>query len=174
MSQILLLLCSSSLSHFSAHWEKHVAVCAWGGERRYGDWKGSAAPAHLAKQQFMEDHQSPALMLYIPVWIDLYLEVRLYTRSPLAFASLMQNSPQNRRSAPPRPPASQQEKDQSESRAVNPSAIQAHYRAKTSPAFHALTVDGSQKPYSSKSKGSKRGDDTRLNLPLHSSWITAA
>lgn len=109
----------------------------------------------------MEDHQSPALMLYIPVWIDLFLEVRLYTRSPLAFASLMQNSPQNRRSAPPRPPASQQEKDQSESRAVNPSAIQAHYRAKTSPAFHALTVDGSQKPYSSKSKGSKRGDDTR-------------
>lgn len=98
-------------------------------------------------------------MLYIPVWIDLYLEVRLYTRSPLAFASLMQNSPQNRRSAPPRPPASQQEKDQSESRAVNPSAIQAHYRAKTSPAFHVLTVDGSQKPYSSKSKGSKRGGD---------------
>lgn len=97
-----------------------VAARARVGERSYADWKGSAASARLAKQQFMEDHQSPAPMLYIPVWIDLYLEVRLYSRSPLALASLMQNSPQNRRSGPPRPPASRQEKDQPESQAVNP------------------------------------------------------
>lgn len=43
MSQILLLLCSSSLSHFP---EKNtVAARARVGERSYADWKGSAAPS---------------------------------------------------------------------------------------------------------------------------------
>lgn len=37
MSQILLLLCSSSLSHFSAHWEKHrrCTCLGWGAEVRW-------------------------------------------------------------------------------------------------------------------------------------------
>lgn len=177
MSQILLLLCSSSLSCFSAHWEKHrrCTCLRWGTEVRWLERLCSTGTSgktaiYGGPPKSCPDVIHSGLDWLIPGGATLHSE-------PFGLRVSHAKLPpkQKERAAPPSR-VSTGKGSVWEPSGKSP-AIQAHYRAKTSPAFHALTVDGSHKegkPYSSKSKGSKRGDDTRLNLPLHSSWITAA
>lgn len=168
-------------SHISQFTEKNtVGACARGGGRG-GALTGKALQHRYVwqKQQFMDDHQRPALMFYIPLWIDFHLEVRLYTRSPSAFCishAKLPTAPQTERARRPAPPSCV---STGKGSAWEPSGksptVHARYRAKTSPAFHALTVDGSHKegkPHSSESKANV--ESTQGWIYLCSSWIRAA
>lgn len=160
MTKVLLLLCSLSLSHFSVHWKKTPSPYVHRVEAEEVQWreKGSAAaPARLAKTPIYGRPQKPCPNVVYSGWDWLPSGGATLHWEPSGLSHLScKTSPpkQNEPAALPRPPVSRQEKDQSESRAVNPSP----YTLTTGPkppwlSTHSLLMEVI-----------RRGSRTRANL----------